>query len=155
MEYFIRTEIEGSYRARELQHLLGFPSYQQLINTLSKNLIMNRPFLLDDVRRAMPFTGQLLLFWRGNCEEESQTCWVQTTHSHWSRNSKATSIANTPYGFLLYQQTPIFHHNHREGELQDNHSMPRPRQERDHEEATSHSCPEHQEGFPGKWISCG
>ena len=62
MEYFTRTYIEGLYRARELQHLLGCPYDKQPINALSNNLITNRPFLLDDMRCAMQFTGQLLLF---------------------------------------------------------------------------------------------
>ena len=45
MEYFHRAVIEGSNRARYLQHLLRWPSNQQLINALSKNLIINCPVL--------------------------------------------------------------------------------------------------------------
>ena len=52
MGYFTRAEIEVSDRTRDLQHLLGWSSDQQLINSLSKNLIINCPVLSDDVRHA-------------------------------------------------------------------------------------------------------
>ena len=57
MEYFNRSEIEGSDRARDLQQLLGWPSYQQSINALIKNLIINWPILSDDVRRSQAIYG--------------------------------------------------------------------------------------------------
>ena len=57
MEYFTHAEIEGSYRSRYLQHLLGWPFYQQLINSLSKNLIINCPVLSDDARRSHAIYG--------------------------------------------------------------------------------------------------
>ena len=50
MEYFSRAEIEGVYRARDLKHLLGWPSYQQLVNAISKNFMINCPVLSDDVK---------------------------------------------------------------------------------------------------------
>ena len=52
MEYFKCADIEGADRAHDLQHPLGWPYNQQLINALSKNLIINCPVLSDDVRRA-------------------------------------------------------------------------------------------------------
>ena len=52
MDYFTHVETEGADRARDLQHLLGWSSDQQLINSLSKNLIINCPVLSDDVRHA-------------------------------------------------------------------------------------------------------
>ena len=50
MEYFTRVDIDGAHRAHYLQHLLGWTSDQQLINAISKNLIINCPVLSDDVR---------------------------------------------------------------------------------------------------------
>ena len=62
MEYFNRADIEGECIAHDLLHLLGWPSDQQFINTLSKNLIINYPVLLDDARHVHAIYGQLLLF---------------------------------------------------------------------------------------------
>ena len=88
MEYFTRADIEGSDRAHDLQQLLGWPSDQQLINVLSKKLIINCPVLSDNVRRAHAIYGPVTtLFKGGGCEEEAQTCLVKTTHSHSSVNS--------------------------------------------------------------------
>ena len=57
MDYFTRADIEGADRARDLQHLLGWPSDQHLINALSKNLIINLPVLSDDVKHAHAIYG--------------------------------------------------------------------------------------------------
>ena len=57
MEYFICAYIEVADRARDLQHLLGWPSNKQLINALSKNLIINCPVLSDDLRHAHAIYG--------------------------------------------------------------------------------------------------
>ena len=57
MEYFTCAYIEGSDIARDLQHLPGWTSDQQLINALSKNLIINCPVILYDVRRAHAIYG--------------------------------------------------------------------------------------------------
>ena len=51
MEYFTHADIEGANISHDLKHLLGWPYYQKLINTLNKNLIINCPVLPDDVRR--------------------------------------------------------------------------------------------------------
>ena len=52
MEYLTRSEIEGVDRAHDLQHILGWPSNQHLINSLGKNLIINFPVLLDNMTHA-------------------------------------------------------------------------------------------------------
>ena len=52
MEYFTRADIEVADRARELQHLQGWRSDKQFINSLSNNLIINCTVLLDDMKRA-------------------------------------------------------------------------------------------------------
>ena len=57
MDYFTRAYIEGSYRSLYLQHLLGWPSDQQLINALSNNFIINYRVLSDGVRRAHAIYG--------------------------------------------------------------------------------------------------
>ena len=57
MEYFNRVDIEGADRAHNLKQLLGWPSDQQLINKLSRNLIINYPFLSDDARRVHAIYG--------------------------------------------------------------------------------------------------
>ena len=57
MKYFTRADIEVSDRALDLQHLLGWLSDKQLINALSKNLIINCPVLSDDVSRAHAIDG--------------------------------------------------------------------------------------------------
>ena len=57
MEYFNLSEIEGSDRAHDLQHILGYPSYQHIINAISKNLVINCPLLSDDVRCAHAIYG--------------------------------------------------------------------------------------------------
>ena len=57
MDYFTHAEIKGSDRSRDPQNLLGWPFYQQLINSLSKNLIINCPVLSDDARRAHAIYG--------------------------------------------------------------------------------------------------
>ena len=57
LEYFNHADIEGSNRAFELKHLLVWPFYQQLINALNKNSIINCPVLSDDVRRAHVIYG--------------------------------------------------------------------------------------------------
>ena len=57
MKYFTRADIEVSDRALDLQHLLGWLSDKQLINALSKNLIINFPVLSDDVSRAHAIDG--------------------------------------------------------------------------------------------------
>ena len=63
MGYFTRADIEGTYRACDLQHLLGWPSDKQLTNALINNLIINRPVLSNDTRRARaicePYTAIL------------------------------------------------------------------------------------------------
>ena len=65
MEYFIRAEIEGLDIARDLQHLLGWPSNKQLINVLSKNLIINCPVLSDDVRHTHAIYGPATAILKG------------------------------------------------------------------------------------------
>ena len=57
MEYFNHTDIEGVDIAHELQQQLGWTSDQQLINALSKTLIINCPVLPDDVRCAHAIYG--------------------------------------------------------------------------------------------------
>ena len=57
MEYFTRADTEVSDRENELQHLLGWPTDQQLMNDLTKNLIINCPVLPYDVRRAHDIYG--------------------------------------------------------------------------------------------------
>ena len=154
MEYFNHAYIEVSYRARDLQHLLGWPSYQQLINNLSNNFLIDFPVLLDDVRRAHAIYGPDTATLRRGCWgiipnilnsnnvfPSKQKFWItiQNYHSIW---------------IFIRQRTSIFSHNRREGELQDNQAIPRLRQEIYPEDDAIHSYPEHQEGFPGKWVSC-
>ena len=75
MEYFTRAYIEVLYRSRDLQHLLVWPSNQQLINALSKNFIINFPVMLYDVRRSHAIYGRATdILKGGNGEEEAQTC---------------------------------------------------------------------------------
>ena len=71
MEYFICAYIEVADRARDLQHLLGWPSNKQLINALSKNLIINRPVLSDDVRRAFAIYGPASDILKGEMAREN------------------------------------------------------------------------------------
>ena len=65
MEYFTRAEIEGAYRARDLQHLLRWTYDKKLINFLSKNLIINFLVLLDNVRRANAVHGSATAILKG------------------------------------------------------------------------------------------
>ena len=65
MEYFTHADIEGANISRDLQHLLGCPSNQQLINTLSKKLIINCPVLLYDVRRYHVIYGPATAILKG------------------------------------------------------------------------------------------
>ena len=70
MDYFTRAEIEGSDRARDLQHLLIWPSDQQLVNSTSKNFIINFPVLSDGVRRAHAIYGPATSILKGGGGEK-------------------------------------------------------------------------------------
>ena len=65
MDYFTRADIEGVERSRDLQHILGWPSNQQLINALSNNFIINCPVLSDDVRCAHAVYGPATTILKG------------------------------------------------------------------------------------------
>ena len=52
MEYFTHAYIEGVDREHDLQHLLGLPSDQNIINALSNNLIIDCLVLLYDARHV-------------------------------------------------------------------------------------------------------
>ena len=65
MDYFTHVDIEVADRLRDLRHLLGWPSNQQLINCLSKNLIINFLVLPDDVRRAHAIYGPATAILKG------------------------------------------------------------------------------------------
>ena len=57
MEYFTPAYIEVADRSCDIQHLLGWLPSRQLINALSKNLIINWPVLSDDMRCAHAIYG--------------------------------------------------------------------------------------------------
>ena len=64
-DYFNRKYIEGSDRAGDIQHLLGWPSDQQLINVLGKNLIINWLVLSDEARQAHAIYGTATTILKG------------------------------------------------------------------------------------------
>ena len=65
MEYFNHADIEGEDIPHELQHILGCSSNQQLINYLSKNLIINWPVLSYDSRRDYEIYGPATAILKG------------------------------------------------------------------------------------------
>ena len=65
MDEFTCEDIEGADRARDLEHILGWPSYKQLINALSKNMIINCLALSDDVIRAHEIYGKATAIMKG------------------------------------------------------------------------------------------
>ena len=71
MEYFTREDIEGASRAPDMQHILGWPSNQQLIKALTKDLIINCPVLSDDVRRAFAIYGPASDILKGEMAREN------------------------------------------------------------------------------------
>ena len=73
MDYFTTSDIEGEYIAHKLKHLLGWPSNQQLVNDLSKNLIISCPVLSDDVRRAYAIYGPATTILKGKMMRKQPT----------------------------------------------------------------------------------
>ena len=128
MDYFNRKYIEVAYRAHDLQHLLRWLSDQHLKNALSKNLIMNFPVLLDDMRHSHDIYGPATdILKEVMVRKNPKTYSIQTTHSSTRISYEAPSRTTIPYEFFLHKRKSICHHDHWQGELQDNQAMPRSR----------------------------
>ena len=65
VDYFTHGENESAYRARDLQHILVWPSNKNLVNALGKNFIINWPVLSDDMRHAHAIHGPATAILKG------------------------------------------------------------------------------------------